>query len=171
MSWRSTLRRWRRWWRRLMHGDVEHRGAPELQHIKHVVVLMLENRSFDHVLGSLGERVDGVTPDMVNHDLAGNPCKVGALELPRSSAFIPGPPHGHDSVHVQIGDGTMSGFVRAYQEAYPEAADLDPGDVMRQLARPHQPMTYFLADEFTICNRWFSAVPTNTIPNRLYSLA
>jgi phospholipase C len=32
-------------------------------------------------------------------------------------------------------------------------------------------MTYFLAEEFTICNRWFSAVPTDTIPNRLYSLA
>jgi phospholipase C len=131
---------------------------------------MLENRSFDHVLGSLGERVDGVTPDMVNHDLAGNPWRVGALELPRSSAFVPGPPHDHDSVHFQIGDGTMSGFVAAYQKQYPEAGDLDPGDVMRQLDRPHQPMTYFLADEFTICNRWFSAVPTDTIPNRLYSL-
>ena len=132
---------------------------------------MLENRSFDHVLGSLGERVDGVTPEMVNDDLHGNPCKVGSLELPRSSSFVPGPPHDHDSVHASIDDGRMSGFVRAYQAAYPEAADLDPGDVMRQLGRAHQPMTYFFADEFTICNRWFSAVPTDTIPNRLYSLA
>ena len=71
----------------------------------------------------------------------------------------------------QIDAGKMAGFVRAYQATYPEAQDLDPGDVMLQLGREHQPMTYFLAEEFTICNRWFSAVPTDTIPNRLYSLA
>ena len=169
MGWRSTLRRWRRWFRRVLHGDVEKRGAPELRHIKHVVVLMLENRSFDHVLGSLGPKVNGVTPEMSNPDLHGKSYPVGPLRPAQVSSFTPSPPHEKEFVAQQI--EKMDGFVQAYQRKYPEAANLEPGDVMLHMDATQQPVTYFLAEEFTICNQWFSAVPTDTIPNRLYSLA
>jgi phospholipase C len=115
--------------------------------------------------------VDGVAAGMSNLDLHGLAHHVGPRDLPHASTFDPGPPHDENPVREQIDNGNMSGFVRAFQRQYPEHKDLEPGHVMRQLQRAHQPMTHFLADEFTICNRWFSAVPADTIPNRLYSLA
>ena len=48
---------------------------PGLDKLKHIVVLMMENRSFDHMLGSLkavNPAIDGVTPDLSNPDTNGN---------------------------------------------------------------------------------------------------
>jgi phospholipase C len=147
-------------------------GVVDIERIEHVVVVMLENRSFDHVLGALaleGREVDGVDTTRFNCDLANNRCHVAPMASHRTSSFVPGPPHDPVSVTEQTRD--MEGFVRAYQRRYPDADDLEPGEIMHFLERRHQPMTYFLADHFAICDRWFSAVPTDTIPNRLYSLA
>ncbi|MGE5183408.1 MAG: alkaline phosphatase family protein [Acidobacteriota bacterium] len=146
----------------------------DLARIEHVVVLMLENRSFDHALGSLaleGRPVDGVDAKLArfNTDLDGRKHVVAKLEPPRVSSFVPGPPHEWPYVREQV--DRMGGFVRAYQRSAGHADDLQPGDVMNYLTRDQLPMTYFLADHFTICERWFAAVPADTIPNRLYSLA
>src|SRR3981189_1813808 len=51
---------------------------PGLDQLKHIVVLMMENRSFDHMLGSLTERdsrIDGITAQLSNPDTTGAPVK------------------------------------------------------------------------------------------------
>ena len=148
--------------------------------IEHVVVLMLENRSFDHVLGSLSLRegrtdIDGLTEeaqhgnfDDKNHFHEVHPMAANVRYGKRARRFEPDPPHNAFAVRDQMGRH-MDGFVRSFQRAHPR--DPYPQSVLGYLTRAEQPITYALADNFVVCDRWFSPVPANTIPNRMYSLA
>src|SRR5262245_3481730 len=79
-------------------GPPPYRQRMALEDIEHIVVLVLENRSFDHFLGYLalegytdatGARIDGLDPSMGNRDShSGEVHKVHRLEDPR---FSPGP--------------------------------------------------------------------------------
>src|SRR4051812_4658026 len=103
-------------------------AARALDRIEHVVVLMMENRSYDHMLGYLtlsGRRpeLDGLRPDMSNvyHDRSGkfpqyDGLKFGVHEL-RDTRMTKhqDPPHGGSSVDKQL-KGDMAGFVQTYME-------------------------------------------------------
>jgi phospholipase C len=55
---------------------------PGLNNLQHIVVLMMENRSFDHMLGSLtaiNPKIDGITDTLSNPDTTGNPVKPQPL--------------------------------------------------------------------------------------------
>jgi phospholipase C len=148
--------------------------------IEHVIVLMLENRSFDHVLGSMSLRegrtdIDGLTEEAQHgnfddknryHEI--HPLAVNVRYGKRARRFEPDPPHGAPSIIKSIGKN-MEGFIRAFQEGHPK--DPHPQSVLGYLTRKEQPVTYALADNFVVCDRWFSPVPSNTIPNRMYSVA
>jgi phospholipase C len=148
--------------------------------IQHVIVLMLENRSFDHVLGSLSLRegrtdIDGLREELQhgnfddkNHFHEVHPLAANIHYGQRARRFDPDVPHGTPSVKMQIGRN-MDGFVRAFQKEHPK--DPWPQSVLGYLTRAELPITYALADNFVVCDRWFSPVPSNTIPNRMYSLA
>jgi phospholipase C len=148
--------------------------------IEHVIVLMLENRSFDHVLGSLSLRegrtdIDGLREELQlgnfddkNHFHEIHPLAANIHYGKRARRFEPDLPHGTPAVKMQIGRN-MDGFIRAFQKEHP--GDPWPQSVMGYLTRAEQPITYALADNFVVCDRWFSPVPSNTIPNRMYSLA
>ncbi len=148
--------------------------------IEHVIVLMLENRSFDHVLGSLSLRegrtdIDGLREELQlgnfddkNHFHEIHPLAANIHYGKRARRFEPDLPHGTPAVKMQIGRN-MDGFIRAFQKEHPD--DPWPQSVMGYLTRAEQPITYALADNFVVCDRWFSPVPSNTIPNRMYSLA
>lgn len=148
--------------------------------IEHVIVLMLENRSFDHVLGSLSLRegrtdIDGLTEeaqhgnfDDKNHFHEVHPLAANVRYGKRARRFAPDPPHNAFAVRDQIGRH-MDGFVRSFQREHPK--DRYPQSVLGYLTRAEQPVTYALADHFVVCDRWFSPVPANTIPNRMYSVA
>jgi phospholipase C len=197
--------------------------------IDHLVVLMLENRSFDHMLGSLDledptRGVEGVAaalhainvagtvdvnPDLdpakgryLPHQLVANPeswppiTSNGISLSNRRSRFYPDPPHERDLVQVQLaldattGTFKMSGFVKAYQQAYanhtflvdnPSVQPLGqvthglsqvpyPGDVLGYYTRAELPVLYFLADQGVVCDHWFCSVPASTFPNRLYAM-
>jgi len=80
--------------------------------IKHVVLLMLENRSFDHMLGSL-PNVNGVGMGHSNTDSAGNVY----TQAPTSTREIdPDPTHETKNVLRQI-EGGNKGFVADYEAA------------------------------------------------------
>ena len=130
-----------------------------------VVVLMMENRSFNHFLGSLKRDasypgravVDGLTGSESNPDPAGMPVPVHQL-----TNFTPAdPPHGWDASHQQWDEGKNDGFVVAHTGA-------DQADVMGYHDRSQLPFLYALADRYTVCDRWFASVMGPTWPNRFY---
>jgi phospholipase C len=126
-----------------------------------IVVLMMENRSFDHYLGSLklleGRAVDGLELTMSNPSSSGSLVLVHQLD-----DFTPDdPPHSWDPVHAQWNGGAMDGFVKAH-------AGASEADVMGYHVRSQLPVTYAMADAFTVCDRWFCSVLGPTWPNRFY---
>jgi phospholipase C len=147
-------------------------GATEgnLSKIDHIVVLVMENRSFDHMLGYLsleGGRtdVDGLKSDMSNA-YSGKQFKVHHLD---KTAFNKNqdPCHDGDCVAEQLGNGN-GGFVSNYAARHKN--DPDPSIVMGYYNGANLPVYDHLAREFTICQRWYCSVPGATWPNRLYAV-
>lgn len=158
----------------------DHRPSP----IKHVFVLMLENRSFDHMLGFSGVTgTDAAT---------GHPTSIDGLNGTEFNSFngvnypvLRGapdraphdPPHGFPGVlHQLCGEGSSyesgapyppvnnSGFVSAYGNSHPDF----PDGAMRCFTPDQIPVITALAQEFVVCDRWFSSMPGPTEPNRWF---
>jgi phospholipase C len=151
----------------------EESGFANLGKVDHIVVLMLENRSFDHMLGYLsleGGRgdVDGLRAEFAN-EYDGRVYPVHHLD---STAILDDPDHSGDMVELQIGGGKMDGFVESFAKTLTEreVQDGDPGRVMGYYNAADVPVYDHLAREFAICDRWFSSVPGATWPNRLYAI-
>ena len=152
---------------------VEQAGTANLERIEHIVVLMLENRSFDHMLGYLsleGGRgdVDGLRVEFANeHD--GRSYPVHHLD---GTAIADDPNHSGDAVELQTGGGRMGGFVESFAKTLEDRGvqDADPGRVMGYYNAADVRVYDHLAREFAICDRWFSSVPGATWPNRLYAI-
>ena len=103
------------------------RTLPGIQGLKHIVVLMMENRSFDHMLGALRGRnpaIDGLTGAETNPDSTGVPVTV-APNAAYQSQLDPDPDHHFPAVDLQIFGGVttaqdakrtpnMQGFVKSY---------------------------------------------------------
>ena len=150
---------------------------PGLDTLKHIVVLMMENRSFDHMLGGLkadDPRIDGLTGAEWNPDTTGVPAKV----QPRAEyqgQLDPDPDHHFPGVDVQIFNGdmtptrvpTMMGFVRSYFE---ERHDVQHSRKIMYYFKPSKlPVLTALAKEFAVFNRWFSSIPGPTLCNRAFA--
>jgi len=147
-------------------------SAANLQKIEHIVVLMLENRSFDHMLGYLsleGGRadIDGLTPGLSNKH-KGNTYRIRHLQ--RTELTKPEDPcHGGGCTAEQVDNGSMGGFVSNYAKSRPQAPH--PGLVMAYYNGSDLPVYDHLAREFCVADRWFASVPGATWPNRLYAVA
>lgn len=133
--------------------------------IEHIVVLMMENRSFDHLFGSLslleGRAVDGLTGRETNPDGNGDPVAVfnlGAANIETD------PSHSWDGSHAQWNDGANDGFVTSFAAA----GAPDPGQIMGYYDRARLPISYALADHYALCERWFASVMGPTWPNRFH---
>ncbi len=156
--------------------------------IEHILLVVMENRSFDHYLGGL--TLEGRT-DIIgivdparhtNPSLEGPDITMSRLDGPGTSIPIDNnlfrdPPHEWAAVQTQVnraGNAPMSGFVRAYEQAY-KRRKADPVDrarhVMGYYTRETLPVLYALADEFAVCDHWFSSFAGSTWPNRAYVLA
>jgi len=160
---------------------LDTKGAPDPR-IKHLIVLMLENRSFDHMLGYSGiANLDGPKGTDTNKDKHGQP-KATSPTAPPSGLTDPG--HDFDDVCTQLyrsydddrkctaADMTntepqMQGFIRSY-EGY---ESVTPEDIMKCFKPDHVPVLTTLAREYAFCNRWFSSIPGPTLPNRLFAHA
>src|SRR5262249_32936278 len=146
-----------------------------------IVVLMMENRSFDHMLGYLGLDgtlpVDGLRPEMSNEDAAGRRYPVHPFPPGQTVFHKPGDPldesldpmHDPEDVAEQMAGG-MGGFVKNFIEKKQPAPQWR-GSPMGYSTAGHVPVYDHLARNFTVCDRWHSSVPGDTWPNRLYSLA
>jgi phospholipase C len=142
------------------------RSAPDP--IEHVIVLMLENRSFDHMLGGLTTELglDGILPagqqPRSNSDPQGNsyPQVAGAA---RTIKFDPH--HELNHVAAQMA-GDNSGFVDDFARAFPTSSEADRAEIMK--FHSDLPALHTLAKNFTVCDRWFSSVPGPTWTNRFF---
>jgi phospholipase C len=139
-----------------------------LARVDHIVVLMLENRSFDHLLGYLkleaGLPVEGLDASMSNAH-AGKTYKVHHLKSTKLNKNQD-PGHGGADVKQQLSAGN-GGFVANY--AKHNSADPNPGTVMGYYNGTDLPVYDHLAREYAVCDHWFSSVPGATWPNRLYA--
>jgi phospholipase C len=146
-------------------------GTDLLPQIKHIVVLMMENHSFDNYLGTLG-RGEGLplgddgTPDAENPDSAGTMVRshhanstVQAPEVPCQS---------WSASHAQWASGKMNGFVTAAERAAPEG---DKTAAMSYWTGQDLPFYHGLARTFPLADRWFSSCLGPTFPNRRFLLA
>jgi phospholipase C len=152
---------------------TESARSANLAKIDHIVVLMLENRSFDHMLGYLSlDRgrgdIDGLRPEFCNEH-GGRAHPVHHLD---TRAIPDDPDHSAAAVDLQLGDGAMSGFVASYARTLSARGvpDLVAGRVMGYYGGADVPVYDHLASEFAVCDRWFSSVPGATWPNRLYAI-
>lgn len=144
--------------------------------IKNVVVLALENRSFDHMLGwmrrLLGLPVDGLngTECNPNSNSTSSICVSADADL-----VVPDDPgHSFEDVLEQVFGNvsaaaaqpqpSMSGFVRS---ALSVNAVLSSA-VMRAFRPSLLPAFSALAPQFAVFDRWFSSIPGPTQPNRLF---
>jgi phospholipase C len=143
--------------------------------IDHLVVLMMENRSFDHSLGflkSAAYKIDGLNGNETNPDSQGVPVKV-TPDARYAGDFTPDPGHDFISVNQQIFDNvqgtgvpTMQGFVKAYQGKTGNVAKSH--NIMKCFAPGRLPALTTLAQQFAVCDRWFASVPGPTLPNRAF---
>jgi phospholipase C len=152
--------------------------TPGLAALRHLVVLMMENRSFDHMLGGLNGvnavngvgGIDGLSGSETNPDINGNPVKVQA-KAQYQGQLDPDPDHHFAAVHKQIFAGgptaTMNGFVRSY---YDQRRDLQQSKkIMYYFAPDKLPVITNLAKEFAVFNRWFASIPGPTLCNRAFA--
>jgi phospholipase C len=137
--------------------------------IKHVVVLALENRSFDHVLGGLSAAIpgldgaDGNNP-RTNTDHQGNSY---AQQPGASYALRYDPKHELEHVLHQL-ENNNTGFVEDFSRAYPLSSVDDRQEIMKYFEDGRLPALHTLAKQFGVCNRWFSSVPGPTWANRFF---
>jgi phospholipase C len=142
------------------------RSPGEPGRIDTIVLVMMENRSFDHVFGSRslveGLGVDGLTDAMSNLGPDGEAVSPFIADEP----CLADPPHGWSSSRVALAGGTNGGFIQACYERYGDTAAARA--VMGYQLREHAPVSYALADGYALCDRWFSSVLGPTWPNRMY---
>ena len=152
------------------HADKTHKnggGGGDITNIQHVVVLMQENRSYDNYFGLLhheGQPKSDREPNRGNPNPIGNgrihpfiqssPCETADLD------------HSWNGTHNEWNGGRMNGFT---------AANVDPTDPTGSRTMGHYdagmlPFYYTLANEFSIADRYFASVLSQTFPNRFYLL-
>lgn len=146
-----------------------------LANIDHIIVLMQENRSFDHMLGYLSlpheqggmnrKGVDGLKGGEFN-SLNGRIVPSFPLAV-RDTIFSPGPSINPVQVAVQINGGKMDGFLRSQAETYGSAT---AHRVMGYHTADNLPTYDSLARDFAIGHRWFASHPGGSFPNNFYRL-
>jgi phospholipase C len=135
----------------------------------HIVVVLMENHSFDNLLGALSRSeatVDGLRftsggePTNSNPGTPATGPEVAAFPL-ANTAQGKHVTQSWKSTHEQIDGGRMDGFVRTANDRQP----------MGYYTPEVLPFAYSLAGNFTVANRWFSSVPGPTYPNRRFAFA
>ncbi len=160
--------------------------------IEHIVVLMMENRSFDHIFG-YRHGINGLTGGEFNllnpskPESDANPAYYVSNGAPDAVLAGEGPGHSFNAANVQLCGNKLgpsasspaanNGFLSGYETELVYADKVkNPSQqvlrvVMESFAPARLPSINALADAFCICDNWYSEVPGPTQPNRLYMQA
>ncbi|KAJ4757408.1 Non-specific phospholipase C6 [Rhynchospora pubera] len=142
------------------------------QPIKAIVVLVLENRSFDHMLGwmkrSVNPSIDGLTGDECNPNSTKDPNPHFVCVSEDAVYVNSDPGHSFEDVLQQVfGSGRVPSMLGFVQQAMSISNDLS-GTVMSGFNPQNLPVFASLVQEFAVFDRWFSSIPGPTQPNRLF---
>jgi phospholipase C len=132
--------------------------------IRHIVVIMKENRSFDHIFGGLGAlQPDAETfpADYVNQDRQGREVRPFHLE---TTCEARDPDHQWNAMHAQSNGGAMDGFVTSAARS----TNSDGHFALGYYQAEDLPFYYFLASTYAIADHYFPSVLSGTFPNRDY---
>jgi len=148
--------------------------------IEHVVVLMLENRSFDSMLGKLypaGPNFNGLTGLEAN-SYGGQPLPVwtsGTMDADVASTPTPDPGELFTDMTFQLFGGpagkappSMGGFVGNYMAQPAADRPFDPRSVLHYFTPEQVPIISTLAKAFGVCDQWHASAPCQTWPNRFF---
>lgn len=163
--------------------------------IKHFVVLMLENRSFDEMFGffepAAGQTIEQIRGANENLSNVLDPSKPASVNNPSFAVGQPapfavhdkdGPSHSFNAVCVQLCNNQSgpssaipvknNGFARSYKDDLLRRTHQVNRDqieeVMQSFAPDQLPSINQLAREFCLCDHWFCEIPGPTMPNRMY---
>lgn len=172
-----------------------------LASVNHIVVLMLENRSFDHMLGYLypgnvtasGQPFEGLTGTESNLDADGKTVTVFPIEPTTPNAYLmPGsdPGEGYLATNSQLYGSTATpapgtaapcqGYVTDFdytlgwetkEGTWNIVAGTTANDVMGCYTPAALPVLSALAKGYAVCDQWFCSAPTETLPNRAFVCA
>jgi phospholipase C len=134
---------------------------PDKSGIQHVVVVMMENRSFDHLLGWL-PGAGGRQAGLVYTDNQGVSFNTYPLAPDYQGCGHPDPDHSYEGGRVEYNDGRCDGWLRAgsndiYSIGYYTQNDL--------------PFLGKAALDWTVCSQYFAPILAPTYPNRIYQHA
>ncbi len=141
---------------------------------------MLENRSYDQMLGSLsGEEYDGVPRGtrLAYRTRDGSEEAVAVEHGAPPDCFAPDPGHGFHSVEAQIRGGgldrpaDMAGFARRFVVDHPGVDRAKMQQYLTMYGEGRLPILQRLAKQFGVCTHWFCSLPSSTTPNRMFAHA
>jgi phospholipase C len=141
--------------------------------VEHIVVLMMENAAFDRMLGCMTEvhpGLDGVDPAHPHT----NPDPDGGdiAQAPTTSRNIDRDPmHYLPNGLAQLDGGTNRGFVADFARTHPNSTPDERREIMAYYPRGFLPALHTLAEQFVVCDHWFSSLPGPTWINRLFAHA
>ena len=153
-------------------------GTQTLPGIDHIVVLMMENHTYDNLLGMLGKG-DGLTLGADGQPTATNPYPAGnvypdgqiqhAFHMPTTCQLNSTPSQEWAASHNAYDSGLNDGFVRT--TISPATSQIVGGVAMGYWTGQDLPFTYSLASTFPIADRWFSSALAQTDPERRFLIA
>ena len=155
--------------------------------VKNLVVLEMENHSFDNMLGWLKRKnpeIDGLTGKECNMADPNDPTSKTFCVTDKGALVDPDPGHTvPDTAHQIYGKKeitsdmendpnsiNMSGFI-ATESTHGEAGTKFAEHIMDCIPPEHAPIINTLADEFAIFDKFYSGIPGPTFPNRLFSMS
>ncbi|HZY73552.1 MAG TPA: phospholipase C, phosphocholine-specific [Edaphobacter sp.] len=156
---------------------IEPEPGSTYQDAEHIVILMQENRSFDHALGTLqgvrgfndprAIRLANGNSVFVQTDAAGKSYAPWRLDMRDTRITWMGSiPHSRNSQVDAWNEGHHNGWIEAKRSHVPEYVDIPI--TMGHYRREDLPFYYALADAFTVCDQNYCSAMTSTTPNRCY---
>lgn len=144
---------------------------------------MMENRSFDHMLGFSGIPGTEIPADVADRDHAGEPIHPNDKGVDAGPMGVdPDPDHDFKPVMLQMygrdtydpkATPTMNHFIASYANTCREAKVGNPDqralNIVKCQPKTNVPVLTQLASNYALCTNWFSSLPGPTLPNRMFA--
>ena len=148
----------------ILIGGVQFSVAsqPTQTPIKHLVIIMMENHSFDNLFGTYGRlQNESMAPNLtVPYNLLVHNSAQNLIAVSNGTFKTGDPYEGYFNYHADWNNGSMNGFLN----------NSGPNS-LRYFTSSQMGLEWYFAHQYSIADMYFSSTLSETLPNRLYSLA